>query len=342
MAVYRKRLISVESPVDSTNNDDDDDDNEYEDEDEDEDDDVKDKDNVNDNHDSNDNSTDTITPIETISDTKNQKDDTNALYQWVINAEAGNKLLFHAGPTRRTNLNKLTEDLVANNPGLNLSSKNPGGRRAVTHTIEMVSKPSTVLSIPQDYRGSKTERWGKSEAREYAIKQLMKKDSWMSAEIIFGNFHGIPWTHTANDIWKEEPMFQKYNLDRFTDNLKRLHRSIQNFFELSDWDQAALNKEKLIYPVDIMLKRGYPRWNTSRAKELLEKDVNEQKHVGILPRELRLTRQEFKEFPLDVFRDRLYAVIRKDRSDVFWIHKRNRGMMKKHIETEDKINEQTV
>ena len=263
------------------------------------------------------------------------------MYKWVANAKAGDKIQFNAGLTRRMNLNKLTSELVANNSGLNLSSKNSGDTiRAVDHTIEVVTKPLTALTIPRDCSsGSKTEPWKNSEAKEYATKQLLTEDSWMNLEINFGEKHGIPWTHIAEDIWKEESLFQKFTKDRFRDNLKRLHESIGKSSELSEWDLDALNRETLRYPVETMLPQGYPRWNTSPAKNLLEMDVKQGKHVGIPPRDFRLTREEYKQYPSRIFRDRLYAVIRKQKSDIYLIHKRNKSMMKKHIDAEDGRNE---
>ena len=102
------------------------------------------------------------------------------------------------------------------------------------------------------------------------------------------------------------------------------------------WDQDALNKEKLKYPVNaVLIQQGYPRWNISSAKKMLEEDIKAKKYVGVLPRDLRVTRQEYIDFPLRIFRDRLYAEVRKQTGDAFWVHRRNKSMRKKSVEVDE-------
>ena len=55
------------------------------------------------------------------SKTKTKKNDVKALYQWVVNANAGDRLLFTAGLDRRKNLDILVKNLIDNNASLNLT-----------------------------------------------------------------------------------------------------------------------------------------------------------------------------------------------------------------------------
>ena len=83
------------------------------------------------------------------------------------------------------------------------------------------------------------------------------------------------------------------------------------------------------------MKKGYPRWNISSAKTLLEGDVTAKRHVGMLPRNFRETRQEYHSFPLRIFRDRLYAEVRKQTGEAFWVYRRNKKMRKNRVEEEE-------
>jgi hypothetical protein len=132
------------------------------------------------------------------------------------------------------------------------------------------------------------------------------------------------WSITAEEILREEPLFRQYNSKLFRSNLMRLVETVREDQGRGQWDQDALNKEKLKYPINAILIQGCPRWNISSAKILLEGDLKAQKHVGLLPRDLRVTRQEYIDFPLRIFRHRLYAEVQKQTGDAFWVHKRNK------------------
>ena len=55
------------------------------------------------------------------SKTKTKKNDVKELYKWVVNANAGDRLLFTTGLDRRKNLDILVKNLIDNNASLNLT-----------------------------------------------------------------------------------------------------------------------------------------------------------------------------------------------------------------------------
>jgi hypothetical protein len=263
------------------------------------------------------------------STTKTSKDDKKALYDWIVNASVGNSLRFTVGSTRRKNIDKLVRNLVDTNTGLDLTQTSSDRKL----TVKINSKPSSAVIVPAVE--NKPVPWRSSEAKEFATKELIREDSWINVEVNFGEAHGIPWSSTAEEIRREEPLFRQYDSKLFKSNLMRLVETVREDQGRGQWDQDALNKEKLKYPINAILIQGYPRWNISSAKNLLEEDLKAQKHVGVLPRDLRVTRQEYIDFPLHIFRHRLYAEVRKQTGDAFWVHKRNKSMRKKSVEVDE-------
>ncbi len=68
-------------------------------------------------------------------------------------------------------------------------------------------------------------------------------------------------------------------------------------------DLAALEDFKKNHKPATHTHAGYPQWAFSDAEELLKKDIDEGKHVGLKKKELWESRNEYKVFPLKVFRD---------------------------------------
>ena len=266
-----------------------------------------------------------------------RKNDAKALYAWIVNASVGNSLRFTVGSTvgstRRKNMDILVKNLIDTNTGLSFT-ENLSGRIL---TIKIRSKPSSAVIVPAVE--DKPPKWRKSEAKEYLIKELMRGDSWIDLLIAIDEGNNIAWSQTAKLIQKEEPLFRQYDPTHFSSNLLRLVESVRKDRGRGEWEQDALNKEKLKYPINAVLIQGYPRWNISSTKKLLEEDIKAKKNVGVLPRDLRVTRQEYIDFPLRIFRDRLYAEVRKQAGDAFWVHKRNKKMMKQKVANDNENDE---
>ena len=266
----------------------------------------------------------------TTSTTKNRKNDEKALYAWIVNASVGNSLRFTLGSTRRKNMDILVKNLIDTNTGLLFTQTLSG----LILIITISSKPSSAVIVPAVE--TKPPTWRRSEAKEYILEELMKGDSWIDCLVELDEAHNIPWSQTAKVIQREEPLFRQYDSTHFQSNLLRLVETVREDKGRGQWDQDALNKEKLKYPVNaVLIQQGYPRWNISSAKKMLEEDIKAKKYVGVLPRDLRVTRQEYIDFPLRIFRDRLYAEVRKQTGDAFWVHRRNKSMRKKSVEVDE-------
>jgi hypothetical protein len=72
--------------------------------------------------------------------------------------------------------------------------------------------------------------------------------------------------------------------------------------QYSAFDANALAHDRLLYPVASFNQLGAPRWEGSSAQKWLSTDIDADKHVTMMPRELHGTREEYMIFELTVFR----------------------------------------
>jgi hypothetical protein len=89
-------------------------------------------------------------------------------------------------------------------------------------------------------------------------------------------------------------------------------------------DKLSFEKQTKTFPRNPTTNRGTPFWDGSEAKNLLREDLKNNAAIkNMNPMALYATRDEYKRFPKDVFRNHLYKEISKQRQDVFWQAKRN-------------------
>lgn len=110
------------------------------------------------------------------------------------------------------------------------------------------------------------------------------------------------------------------------------------------FDQAAVNQYKNKYERANTTNRGEPFWNGHAAEALLKAFVKQQRtdiDKGViarnkLPAEVYSTKDAYKEFSLETFRNHYYREMRALREEVYWQKKRNREGMRKHVQLEEK------
>ena len=95
-------------------------------------------------------------------------------------------------------------------------------------------------------------------------------------------------------------------------------------------DIKLIREELAALKLSNMSQRGYPHWHTHAAKKLLAEDVLLGQNGAMKPKEFRTTRNEYKEFPLGVFRSHIYQEQRKQREMPLKIAKRNKLGQKKY------------
>jgi hypothetical protein len=101
-----------------------------------------------------------------------------------------------------------------------------------------------------------------------------------------------------------------------------LFASIKRKEDCALFDSAAVESFRSLHPRNQATQRNYPFWDTSEASRLLEKDIDDGLHVLMTPKELYNTRQEYKEFPLAVFRKHIHQARQAGVQSSYWMHRK--------------------
>ena len=109
---------------------------------------------------------------------------------------------------------------------------------------------------------------------------------------------------------------------KFSRNLNSLRKSLDKVQEKAAVDEAAVAHDQRLYPINVdNPSASYPRWGGSEASRLLKIDIDEELHLTKTPKQLRLYRDEYKAFPLDVFRKHIHQEVRSRLSTAYWLVK---------------------
>ena len=140
-------------------------------------------------------------------------------------------------------------------------------------------------------------------------KQLIK-------DIKDGNIDWMP----PKEVHAFRPEYEKRPYTNFRNNLKNLRDSLHMFIGLADEDEAAL-----LHDEALNLRKNskpYPRWHGSEAEGLLKVDIDNGLYVPKKARELHNSREEYQEFPLEVFRGHIHQENRSRRERPYWLARR--------------------
>lgn len=96
--------------------------------------------------------------------------------------------------------------------------------------------------------------------------------------------------------------YMEYEVARFKANCKNLIVALNSKEGRARFDSNAVAHDRALFPRAALTLRGIPFWDTSRAKVLLVADIDAKFDKGKTPKELWNERDEYKEFPLEVFR----------------------------------------
>ena len=146
--------------------------------------------------------------------------------------------------------------------------------------------------------------------RNSRAKQLLIRD------IVEGKLDGLrpKQVHQYRLEYNERP----YN--NFRTNLNTLRKKYQQLENLAQVDHAHLMH-------DLALGRRqnskpYPRWQGTIAEKFLKQDIDSGRHLDMPPRQLRLTRPEYRCYPGQVFRDHIHQELRARKERPYWMARR--------------------
>lgn len=127
----------------------------------------------------------------------------------------------------------------------------------------------------------------------------------------------------SNNKYKQYPKFAEY--------YKNLKLNVEAEMAQVQADDIAAEEHIRNNPRKPLNRRGYPHWDTHAAKIMLERDVANKVHETMTPQQLRMSanRNEYRDFPPQVFAARMYAEVARQKAVKFWAFKRNKqGMIR--------------
>ena len=163
----------------------------------------------------------------------------------------------------------------------------------------------------------KVKEWKKSKAKLLLLSMFADKNS---------RVHNM----TTEEVYNSHPWFQNYPLSKFGSYLKTIQSAAKNLEDVVREDEREIQSELIAFPRGEMTIRGYPFWDTHTARSLLETDIRDGE--AMKPKELWLSRDGYKEFPLSVFRDHIHQEKRRQREEPGWVVKRNKKAREIHEE----------
>lgn len=144
---------------------------------------------------------------------------------------------------------------------------------------------------------------------------------------------------TAEEIWQSSPHFQQYDLEKFityNNNMKKLTSKRKSLIKE---EEESFRRDMLKLPESLETSRGIPFWNRHPASDLLHQDEMNGIAKGMKPRDLWMSRIEYQDFPLCVFRKHIYQERTRQLAVPYWQYKRNKNAKKKFEEAEEMMKQ---
>jgi hypothetical protein len=129
----------------------------------------------------------------------------------------------------------------------------------------------------------------------------------------------IPEAMPPREVYLLRPQFGTVVYKNFRTNLCALRKTLKQHGVRAQEDHVALIHDQRLYPTLPTIQLGAPRWNGSSAERLLKIDIDDGKNERNTPRELWLTRDEYKIFQLTTFRQHIHQETRSRIETSYWL-----------------------
>jgi hypothetical protein len=150
-------------------------------------------------------------------------------------------------------------------------------------------------------------KWVTAEAREIILFDLIEGVLPLTEE-------EFP-TKDAWEVYREFPEFieQRVVFSQFKERLKGHREQVTLLKARSTVEEDAFLKHMQLHPLASHNRNGELMWDRHPAKPLLQEDVKNRAHVGVTPSEFRKTRPEYLAFKANIFKQRIYQEIRRQK-----------------------------
>jgi hypothetical protein len=116
--------------------------------------------------------------------------------------------------------------------------------------------------------------------------------------------------------------YATYEKRKFKQYLKHSLKTLNQYARSASFANNAVAHAQMNHPRGAVTEQGYPFWDTSPARILLTQDIGNGLHDRMKPSELWNTRNEYKEFPLAVFRQHIYQEKNRIKASSYWRSKK--------------------
>lgn len=127
------------------------------------------------------------------------------------------------------------------------------------------------------------------------------------------------------EVFATRPELYEPYKKNFANNLHNLRAQLTREQDRANDDHAIFLHDRQVHPRKLHAPQGYPRWDLHPAKNLLKSDmdsIEKEERPKATPMELRMSRPEYLEFPLDVFRNHIHQEYRSRRERPYWIYQK--------------------
>jgi hypothetical protein len=148
-------------------------------------------------------------------------------------------------------------------------------------------------------------KWEHTPAREVILFDLIEGVLPMTEE-------EFP-AQDAWDVYRHFEEFRNVVFSQFQERLKGHRQQVTKKKLQSSKEEDAFLRHMQLHPAPTHNTRGQLLWNYHPAMPLLQEDVKERKHVGVIPSQFQKTRPEYLAFKPLIFKQRIYQEIRRQK-----------------------------
>lgn len=106
--------------------------------------------------------------------------------------------------------------------------------------------------------------------------------------------------------WQSRAIYNVMDFDLWKSRYKGMQKMVKESLERAADDAHDLYHDRMLHPQQQFNSLGLPEWNQHEAKELLEIDMDDDKHKQMTPEAIYLSRLQYQDFTLDIFRGHIY------------------------------------
>lgn len=111
---------------------------------------------------------------------------------------------------------------------------------------------------------------------------------------------------SPKQVYLQREVFKTFPYEQFRDRLRDLRKKIKATKAQANNQEGDLTEDYRMFPTQTHDVNGRRRWAGSPAETLLAIDMKNLKHELMPPKQLHLSRPEYLEFDLKIFRNHIH------------------------------------